>query len=116
MLETDVVEATSDDVEPAVDVNFDRFVVELGVEALLEAVELGGSGARRSLSVVGRFSFESLDDEASEEETSNISLISFIFWLFAHLRPLMGLRGVCWLLWIDFDGYIVVVGAVEEVI
>lgn len=95
MLETDVVEATSDDVEDAVDVNFERFVVELGVEALLEAVELGGSGARRSLSVVGRFTRESLEDDVSDEEISNISLISFIFWLFAHLTPLIGLRGVC---------------------
>lgn len=95
MLETDVVEATSDDVEPAVDVNLERLVVELGVEALLETVELGGSGARRSLSVVGRFSRESLEEASDDEETSNISLISFIFWLFAHLTPLMGLRGVC---------------------
>ena len=94
MLETEVVEATKDEVEDDVDENFDRFVVELGVEAVLETVELGGSGARLNFKVVGLFAF-SLDVDASDDEFSNISLISFIFWLFAHLRPFTGLRGVC---------------------
>ena len=79
MLDTDVVEATSDDVEDAVDVNFDKFVVEFGVEALEEAVELGGSGARRRFNVFGLFNLVSLDVDASDDEFSNISLISFIF-------------------------------------
>lgn len=95
--------------------DFERFEAELGVEAHDEAVELevGGSGARRSFKVVGLFNLLSLDVDASDDEFSNISLISFIFWLFAHLTPFdTGLRGVCWLLCIDFDGYIVVVGVV----
>ena len=93
MLDTEV---TSDDVdEDADDVNLDRFVVEFGVEAVLDAVELGGSGARRSFKVVGRFNRLSLDVDASDDEFSNISLISFIFWLFAHFTPFTGLRGVC---------------------
>lgn len=81
LLFTDVVEATSDEVDDAVDVNFDRLEVELGVEALDEAVELdvGGSGARRSFNVVGLFNLQSLDVDASDDEFSNISLISFIF-------------------------------------
>jgi hypothetical protein len=77
MLDTDVVEAMSDEVDEAVDVAFDKFVVE-GVDAP-EADWLGGSGALRSLSVVGRLARLSLDVDASEEEFSNISLISFIF-------------------------------------
>lgn len=115
ILDTDVVDATSDDVDDAVDVNLDKFVVELGVEALDEAVELGGSGAGRNLKVVGLLMRESLDVDASDDEFSNISLISFIFRLFAHLTPFTGLLGVCWLLWIDFDGYNVVVGDVTVV-
>lgn len=95
MLETEVVEATSDEVDEDVDVNLDKFVVELGVDAVLETVELGGSGARRNFKVVGLFNRTSLEVDASEDEFSNISLISFIFWLFAHLTPFKGLRGVC---------------------
>lgn len=79
MLETDVFEATSDDVDEAADVNLDKFVVEFGVDALDEAVELGGSGARRNFNVVGRFNLPSLEVDASEDEFSNLSLISFIF-------------------------------------
>lgn len=92
------VDATRDDVEDAGELNFDKFVVELGVEMADVFEEVGGSGARRNASVEGLFTFLSLDADASDEEFSNISLISFIFWLFAHLAPLMGLRGVCWLL------------------
>jgi hypothetical protein len=77
MLEIEV--PTSDDVDEDVEVNLDKFVVELGVDAVLETVELGGSGARRNFSVVGRFTRASLDVDASDDEFSNISLISFIF-------------------------------------
>lgn len=97
MLDTDVVDATSDEVDEVVDVSLDRLVVEFGVDAL-DAVELGGSGAGRSFNVVGRLTRLSLDVDASDDEFSNISLISFIFWLFAHLAPFIGLLGVCWLL------------------
>lgn len=80
MLDIEVVEATSDDVDDVGEVNLDKFVDELGVEAP-EAVELGGSGARRRFrpKVVGLFILPSLDVEVSDEEFSNISLISFIF-------------------------------------
>lgn len=80
MLDIDVVDATSDDVDDADDVNLDKFVDELGVDAP-EAVELGGSGARRRFkpNVVGLFIRPSLDVEVSDDEFSNISLISFIF-------------------------------------
>lgn len=67
----------------------------------------GGSGARRNGRVVGRFALFSLDvGEVISEQTddeddelidvfSNFSLSSLIRWLFDHLTPLMGLRGVC---------------------
>jgi hypothetical protein len=84
MLDTEVVDATSDEL-----------YFELGVEAALDTVELGGSGALRSFKVVGLFARTSLDVDASDDEFSNISLISFIFWLFAHFVPFIGLRGVC---------------------
>lgn len=74
MLETDVV-------DEAADVNLDKLVVELGVEELDETAEPGGPGAGRNgmASVVGLFARVSLDVDASDDEFSNISLISFIF-------------------------------------
>lgn len=79
MLDIDFADGTGDEIDDAVEVNFERF--ELGVEALDEAVELevGGSGARRSFKVVGLFNLLSLDVDTSDDEFSNISLISFIF-------------------------------------
>lgn len=92
------IDAAFDDVEDVGEENFDKFVVEFGVEAVDAFEEVGGSGARRRASVDGLFTFLSLEADTSDDEFSNISLICFKFLLFAHLVPFTGLRGVCWLL------------------
>lgn len=80
---------TSDDAD---DETFDRLAIELVVDELLDVVVFeiitGGSGARRSLNVVGRASRLSLDVETEAEaaesdcddddDDSNFSLISLI--------------------------------------
>lgn len=90
---------TSDDADDETELTLDRLVIELGVDELLDVVDvavavfeitIGGSGARRSFSVVGREILPSLDvdteAEAAESDCeddvdevfSNFSLISLI--------------------------------------
>lgn len=91
---------TSDDADDEIELTFDKLVIELGVDELLDVADvvvpvfeitiIGGSGARRSRSVVGREILPSLDvdteAEAAESDCeddvdevfSNFSLISLI--------------------------------------
>lgn len=87
---------TSDEADDETELTFDKLVIELEVDEFVDVavavfeIIMGGSGARRSLNVVGRETFPSLDvdteaeaaesdwDDDVDEVFSNFSLISLI--------------------------------------